>query len=402
MRWVGALLLSTAIPAFSQEGPCADCHPAETRAFRQTGMGRSIAVPSPDDALGEFRRDARLPGPAGATYISANRGGRIYHEEVRDGAVVESLPVLYGIGSGEHGRSYAVGRGGGLFESPLSYYTARGAWDLSPGYAAGPFRGFTRPVSAACLFCHSGAPQPVAIGCERCHGSGEHAQFVNPAKLAPGPREDVCYQCHLGGDIRILRAGKTELDFRPGGRLGDTVAVFSLPPSAKPDGLDAVGQPAQLRMSRCWKASQGKLGCLSCHDPHAERTDYRSRCLQCHASRPCVAAAATRRATSPPDNCVMCHMPRSPLNRVAHIAHTNHRILRFAEEALDPSPPSGPMELTCETQPEPDLRSKALAYATAAQGLPVFGDRARALLAQAGREYPEDKEITAALAALGR
>jgi hypothetical protein len=406
---------------------CARCHPSQAQSFRRTGMARSMAPPAVADPLGEFRQTASVPGLSGVSYRSAVRDGRFYQETLRDNTVLESHEVLYGIGSGRHGRSYVVARGDSLFLAPLSYYAPRAAWDLSPGYSTGAYRDFLRPVTVSCLFCHAGLPpvtgsanhymQPpfraLAISCERCHGPGEahvklpSAGIINPAKLAGGFRDDVCYQCHLGGDIRILKPGRTELDFRPGARLDDVVAIFSVPPSVKPDGLDAVGQAGQLRMSRCSKSSQGRLGCITCHDPHAEPSGpaaaafYRGRCQQCHEKHPCAAPARRRNATSPPDNCVACHMPKSPLNRIAHIAHTNHRIFRRPEEALDPSLASAAgFDLVYENgrspQAEADLRSRALAYSEAARGLPAFTGRAFRLLEDALKGDQRNAELTAA------
>ena len=60
-----------------------------------------------------------------------------------------------------------------------------------------------------------------AIGCERCHGPGElHVRrqevvddrdlsIVNPRHLEPSLRAAVCEQCHLMGDHRIERQGRS-------------------------------------------------------------------------------------------------------------------------------------------------------------------------------------------------
>jgi hypothetical protein len=414
-------------PRYVGDNVCRSCHPSEATAFEKTGMGRSMSVP----ARGDLDHPVRVQGSGATTYTVSAREGRIYQESLRGGAVLESHQVLYAIGSGEHGRSYVIARGDSLFLAPLSFYTPSASWDLSPGYAAGAYRDFLRPVSISCVFCHAGNPRPasgaanrflqppfaaLAISCERCHGPGEaHAQgasaaIVNPAKLAGQLRDDVCFQCHLGGDIRVIRPGRTEMEFRPGAYLDDTVAIFSVPPRAKPEGLDAVGQAGQLRLSRCWKESQGRLGCTTCHDPHVERggpaavSYYRGRCQTCHARRPCAASLKTRNATAPPDNCVSCHMPRNPLNRIAHIAHTNHRILRRAEEALNPEPDSSlATDLLYETgRPgrQLDLRTRALAYAEAARGLPAFTGRALSLLDAAVKADPHDPELSGSLGLL--
>jgi hypothetical protein len=392
LLWALYAVAAQAQSRYVGDAACAGCHAAEARAFAKTPMGRAIAATSPAEFIGP----AKVAGPGGIEYSATVRNGRVYHESMRGGKLVESHEVVYTIGSGEHGRSYVVARDGAFFESPISYYAAKNAWDLSPGYADGHFRDFTRPVTMVCLFCHMG--QPAAVTCERCHGPGDRhakipsaATIVNPAKLSPELRDDVCYQCHLGGDIRILKPGKTETDFRPGTPLEDVVAIFSIPPAAKPEGLDAVGQAGQLRLSRCWKASSGKLGCTTCHDPHGA-SEYRTTCLGCHQTRLCTA-----------DNCISCHMPRNPLNRVAHVAHTNHRILRFEEDALDPAPgmPAG-FDPVYEGRREPDARSKALAYAQAAVGLPMLKVRALRLLQAAAKANPNDSEIAAALAELER
>src|SRR5207247_10945102 len=94
--------------------------------------------------------------------------------------------------------------------------------------------------------------------------------IVNTSLLPPQIRNDVCNQCHFGGDAQVLRPGKTYLDFRPGTPLDSVVSVFSAPLSPKMDGLKALSHQEQLEMSRCWTRTNSHLYCITCHDPHVQ------------------------------------------------------------------------------------------------------------------------------------
>src|ERR1039457_1548836 len=112
---------------------------------------------------------------------------------------------------------------GFLYQAPCSWYAASGKWDLSPGYQQYDSLFLTRGVETVCLKCHAsrvqatlgttngyGVPpfQEGGVSCERCHGPGEahvagSGKMINPAKLAPERRDNICAQCHLSGEARI-------------------------------------------------------------------------------------------------------------------------------------------------------------------------------------------------------
>jgi tetratricopeptide (TPR) repeat protein len=358
---------------------CALCHEEIAASYRHHPMGR---------ALTPVRRDspeahaAATPGfeKLGYHFTVEWQGDQMIHRIVcrdRTGTVAAEAqtPVAYAIGSGARGQSYLVEKGGQLDQSPVSWFAQANAWDLSPGFAS--IFPSERVVVPGCLFCHANRVQPVpdarnsyeaplfrgfAIGCERCHGPGElHVRersgqaepagdfddtIVNPRHLAAELREAVCQQCHLQGEWRAERRGRQTFDYRPGLPLHEFWTVFVRAPAFGSGGR-AVGHVEQMYQSRCFQASAGRLGCTSCHNPHAvpapaERVAfYRGRCQKCHQDKPCSRPYAERVRAAPGDDCAACHMERFASSDIAHTAVTDHRILRQPDRAKpQPQPPS--------------------------------------------------------------
>src|SRR5438876_2667126 len=107
----------------------------------------------------------------------------------KDGKTVyrETEKISYTMGTGRNGIGPLVRRGNYLFQAPLAFYPRDKTWGLSPGYESFDV-GFTRPITAECVICHSGLPRPLlagiglyenppfrelGIGCENCHGPGQ-------------------------------------------------------------------------------------------------------------------------------------------------------------------------------------------------------------------------------------
>ncbi|MFO0909990.1 MAG: tetratricopeptide repeat protein [Isosphaeraceae bacterium] len=279
---------------------------------------------------------------------------------------------------------------------PWPWYSHESRWDLAPGYRVDNPQ-FDRPIKPDCLFCHANQFEPVkgaenryvaptfrghAIGCERCHGPGQlHAShpeeagaedlaIVNPAKLEPALRGDVCRQCHLLGSIRFARGGRDLLEYRPGLPLRRFLAVFLKTAGDAGNGeFRAVGHFEQMEASRCATASRGVLGCTSCHDPHrvprpAERVAYyRNRCMACHADRGCSVPLSERTAQGRGDDCVACHMPRSNVTNIPHTAATNHAIPRRSDTSgitpQHPDPRAEPLIDVFAHEMSPDERADA-------------------------------------------
>src|SRR5579863_7099835 len=426
---------------------CRACHPSEFEAFKRTAMGRSVSIPSADELRALAKPVTIVRKQLDRSYLVYAHDGQMFQEQSeRDakGQLVfsETREIAYTVGAGDVGKSYLISRDDALFVAPVSYYARIQGWDLSPGYNEGSFRGFTRRVVDLCVDCHTGLPQPVpdshnrfqhppfrflSIGCERCHGPGAlHAEqreqdaprqgpldlsIVNPERLPPGLRDEVCAQCHFAGDARVLQPGKNYLDFRPGTALGDVVDIFSVRPAIKGTHFVALDQFEQLRMSRCWSASKGRLGCITCHDPHVQlhgeqaASSFRERCMRCHRSDSCRESMSRRQATSPPDNCIRCHMPQRITENIDHSSLTDHRILRtHSEIPVDlqdgaGAPPSDLLLYANSSRARVaklDLRNLALAYAQVAPRFPELRERGFAALEQAVASLPSDVEVQSA------
>jgi len=354
-------------PAVSQgyvgSAVCRECHTEIWDLYKSHPMARTLS----DIGSAELTEDyARQPAfsRGNREYLVERSDGKVVHHELqRDagGDVIydQSVEVRYAIGSGTHGRSYLIDRDSRLFASSISWYSQPGRWDLSPGYESEGHKRFERPVVDRCVACHAGrsAPDPdwvdrfqqpaileFGISCERCHGpAADHVAhqrsagtgddpIVNPATLAVPLRESVCNQCHLHGDEELLRYGRTDFDFRPGMHVGD---VWSILVSESDESMATASQVQQMRSSGCYKKSGGKLGCISCHDPHSvpARSDrdqfYRRRCLACHQETDCAEPVSRRLIKTAADSCIVCHMPQFPASDLVHLAQTEHRIPRI-------------------------------------------------------------------------
>jgi hypothetical protein len=367
-------------------------------------MGRSMAAldpaREPADAVYEH-------SPSRSRFQIVRKDGQLWHRELLQPApsevVLEEYPMAYVIGSGRHSRSYLVEIDGFLVESPVTWYTAKSAWGMSPGYAVADHPGFQRATGEGCLSCHAGRAEAVdgslhrmaiveaAIGCERCHGPGslhvarrqtaepvprpDHT-IVNPARLPRELAESICQQCHLRTTAVVVARGRTASDFRPGLPLQDFLHAFEA--DAADGSMTVVGHVEQMHRSRCYTAS-ATLTCLTCHDPHNEPqpgerpAHYRAVCLTCHQPDRCTVAPALRQRESPANDCTHCHMPRSP-TEIPHLAFTHHRI------GVHGRPPEGRPAADVELRAFHDLsrfaeidrqRSRGLAFLEAANREPV-------------------------------
>ncbi len=334
---------------------CADCHPDETDGFRETGMGRALYRPQGATVIEDFDPEAAtvkhpLTGVTYRAYVDDE--GRWWQEETFEGTEHRfRVEAKYIVGSGNHTRSYIGELEGELVELPLTWYSHRKIWDMSPGYETANHYGFERPIKPQCIFCHNDLSPSVdgtmsryarfaeGITCTRCHGDGTaHVKkreageepppgqpdpdILNPARLDAVGQLRLCQQCHLTGKARVLMPGRRWDHYDPREPLHDYVSIYVPERDGGPSfGISSHGD--RLALSACAKGSGGSLGCTRCHDPHKPSfaKARRDACLGCHQVEQC---GDEHGRTG--DDCASCHMYRGDTSDIPHVTFTDHFI----------------------------------------------------------------------------
>jgi tetratricopeptide (TPR) repeat protein len=306
-------------------GSCARCHASIARSHRVSHHARTFwrgaaldRLPLPDGPLPDpansrvehtFRR-----GPK-STVVEAQAEGRLYK------AVLE-----YAFGSGDRGLTpVARDESGTYYELRMSRYADGPAWDITSGHEhtpPAPSDWLGKTLSGddlrRCIDCHTTAPRAgrddagalageSGIGCERCHGpGGNHSMAVAagladlaiaPLKLVSGePIVRLCGRCHSARGRTVSASDPGSIRF----------------------------QATTLTWSRCYIKSEGKLDCVTCHDPHKDAdvrpAFYDAKCLVCHGG-----AATSRCPVGPTGSCIDCHMPKKQTS-IPHSPFTDHHI----------------------------------------------------------------------------
>ena len=115
--------------------------------------------------------------------------------------------------------------------------------------------------------------------------------------LSTEETSDFCGQCH-----------RTWAEIAAGGPLGVQNVRF---------------QPYRLANSKCYDATDKRIACTACHDPHrpleTSTVAYDSKCSACHQ------AGKTKLCPVAKRDCASCHMPKIELPG-AHKNFTDHMI----------------------------------------------------------------------------
>ncbi|OZC03807.1 tetratricopeptide repeat protein [Rubricoccus marinus] len=357
---------------------CGTCHEELYASYATHGMAQSFYPLAEDNAVEDFSGVVVRHAASGFEYVAKREGGRFVQEERRvepDGSVSHQLTrtMDYVVGSGSAARTYLSEENGRLYELPLTWYTrddsggASGVWALSPGYDQNNAR-FSRAIPDRCMACHNGTSEYVpytdgkyaslasGIGCEQCHGPGElHVEartaeeeapdsmdvtIVNPKWLSTDLRLDVCQQCHLSGEVSVIREGQTATSYRPGMPLAAHRAIFSLT-NTDPNEVSVISHSDRMKESACFQESVS-MDCVTCHNPHEGFQDkgpeyFNSTCQTCHAPDALqgqMASGELKEQHAPEANCFSCHMPKVTAKDAPHASFTDHKIRVVRDDAI--------------------------------------------------------------------
>ena len=427
---------------------CEECHVDEHASYLHTTHSRAFNDVHVEN---EPADDAFLHALSGRRYEVYRDGQTLRHRETLDDPQGRELArsdyaLKYLIGSGAHTRSYLVEADGFLVESPITWYSSKQDWAMSPGYDRPAHWGFERAVTTGCLICHVGRAAPVegsyqravvheqAIGCESCHGPGSlhvkarHAEeetgeeqtgeefdptIVNPKRLSRQLQEDICAQCHLRADATVTVRTRQLSDFRPGLPLTDVRIDYRI--RASEAQMKVVGHVEQMWLSPCYQNTK-TFTCAPCHNPHQKAPVknppevYNRKCAECHENDACGMELFERLKRSQADSCIFCHMPQVETD-LPHVAFTHHRVGVHRDRAGASSAPPVIGELEpfgdVSRHSAPDLRrSLGLAYLEAAAKQPnasahhTYRARGAQLLQQVQAEGANDPDVASALARL--
>ncbi len=405
----GAETPDAKLPAQSQDpdAVCATCHRQIFDSWSRTPMAHASGPAAEGFIPADFTHAAsgvhyRIYLDDGQVWLSYDRPNA-----PRNRALQGKQLLLFYLGSGRRGRTWLFQREGYWYEIPINWYQKKHIWDTTPGFITAREMPLTLRVDPGCLHCHASNVQPSlpdarnhfsgppfprgGITCEACHGdpSRHLAQsgkgpILNPAKLESVRRDSICLECHLEGEVAVVKPGRTVSGFQPGDNLFDDAVYFEDGRKAGPGGR-ATSQWESLLESACMRSSGDRLTCTTCHDPHSSVSAedrvgyYRSRCLACHAG------LASRHHDENPD-CTSCHMPREETADIAHEQVTDHRI-QIASKPF--TSPFAREELVPIGGIRPAPRDEGVAWAQlASRGDHAAGERAMSLLIQAENSDP--------------
>ena len=313
-------------------------------------------VPIPNGQLAD-------PGNDKVSHAFQKRGNTLEVETNANGTIHQTI-VDYAFGSGDRGLTL-VGHDheGEALEYRLSHYPDRVGWDITSGQPPQPDE-CRIPLSGQVRLAGRFAPlhgMPQHESARDRHGFGRRGggsrHWLRTVPRAGRQSRSKSWHQRISPRIAMSISRSPDPRWHPD-RPSSGCAPIATAQRKRGCGLNRVRpepvrfQGTTLTWSRCYFESDGKLDCLTCHNPHTNAETARDgtspRCLQCHSSLPSATAdrfqsrmpnrAGKQRScpVQPVGGCIDCHMPK----REALMANT------FSPITISASLPSPSSNLT--------------------------------------------------------
>jgi predicted CXXCH cytochrome family protein len=366
----------TQVPVKGHVGPavCAECHAAESDAWKQSQHSRAMQVADAKSVLGNFHNATFTYAGITSTF-STHDGKYFVRTDGSDGKLAD-FEIRYTFGLAPL-QQYLIAMPGGRLQA-LSI-----AWDTRPQAQGGQrwfhlypkdaikagdplhWTGIDQNWNFMCAECHSTDLRKkfdaasnrfdtqwsdIAITCESCHGPGaKHVDWARAKRdgktvgnddglaIALNERKDVtwipdttagtahrsverktskeiglCARCHS-------RGSRISDDYVYGAPLLDSHRLVDLDADLYWSDGQMRGEVYNLGPFLQSRMQSKGVTCSDCHDPHTQALRFPGNqvCTQCHQAAKYDAVAHTHHAVGTPGaGCPQCHMPTTTYMQV--------------------------------------------------------------------------------------
>ena len=332
--------------AYAGNQACQECHAREFRNHAASPHSHTAQLIPLQQERPEFHSSQTVTDERSGAVYTVRQGAGVNEVVATLGAQNKAATARWIFGSGTHARTYVAQDGDKFLQLRITHYTADNTWNFTPGSVLGaPIEkalgdAYTPGQVAACFGCHStvltGSRQHLDfdhsilnVGCESCHGpsrlhveseknaeknagsgAGSQATIIKPPLHDGAQIMQLCGSCH-----RFPVAVKDE-------NAASETQLARFPGVALP-------------RSRCFIASNGKLSCITCHNPHQstkqqQLKSFDDKCIGCH-----TAPHGTSCSRNMKSNCVNCHMPAEPVARNLPLRFHNHWIRKQPHSSVE-------------------------------------------------------------------